>query len=468
MKIRFTGAVRTVTGSCHFLEIGDFKLLVDCGMYQGINIEGKNHEDFTFDPKEIDAVLLTHSHLDHCGRLPKLYKKGFRGKVYCTHPTRDISELILFDSAKVQQIKYKEYQRNKHKKKDKGKFSQNIPHPIYTTKDVSSFLNHMVPIDFNNEFHLNNDIKAVFIRAGHALGAASVKLIVDDTNEKKNIIFSGDLGNKTETLDSEIDYPKDADYVIMESLYGNKNHADRSKSEKKFIEMINKTLSRGGNVIVPAFSLQRSQEILYTLRRFIEKNQIPTDTKIYFDSPLAIRITEVYKKYYDYLNPKVVSRFRSGGEIFDMKNIIFIPNHKKSMRIQKQRGSIIVAGSGMCTGGRVIYHLAENLPDKRSSVVIVGFQAEGTLGREIVEGARKVKIGSKNINIKADILRLFTFSAHADKNHLMEWLGGMDKEKIKKVFLIHGEAEISKSFYKYLLKENYPAILPHPGDGFNL
>lgn len=428
-------------------------------MFQGVEVEHLNYEEFAFNPREINCVFLTHSHLDHCGLLPKLYKEGFRGKVYMTPPTRAIIEFMLLDSAKVQELRFRESREGKKYKGwtllDGDLAESSIKWPIYDTTDVLGLLELCTTEKFGEEFE-NNGIQAKFLRAGHALGAASVLLVV----EGKRFIFSGDLGNPRSRLDSVLNFPRKAEYIVMESLYGGRFHEDRTLTEEKFLKVINKTLSRGGNIIIPSFTYQRSQEILFLLKSLTEKGNISRDVRVFLDSPLAINITGVYKKYFKYLNPKVVRKYKSGESIFYSPNFVFAEDSKASKRIRKRRGSIIVAGHGMCAGGRIVYHLRDNLDDRRSSIVFVGFQAPGTLGREIIDGKKEVLIEDKKVRVKAEIVKLYGFSAHADHEGLLNWLSHTDKKDVKQVFLVHGEEETSRNLKESLEKDGYSAIIP--------
>lgn len=465
MKIRFLGATRTVTGSCYLVSTERARFLVDCGLFQGIGVEDRNYEDFEFDPASIKFVVVTHSHIDHCALLPKLYKEGFRGKVYTTIPTRGVMEHMLLDSANVQEIKYREASRKSKSNKGwqlKQYIEEEIPlkRPIYDTRDVLGLLKTVEPVKFNQDLKVSKGIKIRFLRVGHALGAASILITVKEGREEKKVLFSGDMGNTRARLDSRYDYPKKADYVVMESLYGGVEHEDRDQTEKEFVEAINKTRTRGGNVLIPAFTYQRSQEILYILKKAIERGDISEDVKIYLDSPLAIKILDGYKKFYKFLNPAIVSKVKSGGELFACKNFILSRWARDSRRIKRNRKSIVIAGHGMCAGGRIIYHLLDNLSDKRASILFVGFQAEGTLGREIIDGAKEIMIDSKKVKVKAEIVKLFGFSAHADNNDLLKWVESLDKRVLDKIFLVHAEEKISFDFKKILEDRGYKAVVP--------
>lgn len=468
MKIQFLGATRTVTGSCFLIKTERTKFLVDCGLFQGVEVEDRNYEDFKFDPASIDFAVLTHAHIDHCALLPKLYKKGFRGKVYTTIPTRGVMEHMLLDSAKVQEIKFRDGKR-KHKTQRKDEawqlseyIEEEVPirHPIYDTRDVLGLLDHVEVLEYCKTLKINEEVSIRFLRVGHALGAASILLVINENGKEKKLLFSGDMGNQQLRLDSRFDYPNEADFVIMESLYGGQKHEDRRQTEIKFAQAINRTLSRGGNVLIPAFTYQRSQEMLYILKKLVESGEIPNNVRIYLDSPLAIKITDEYKKYYRYLNPDVAEKIKSGGELFSCRNIVFSRTPSESKKIKKKQGSIIMAGHGMCAGGRIIYHLLDNLEDKRSSVLFVGFQAEGTLGQEILEGKKKITIDSRKLKVKAEIVKLFGFSAHADNAGLLRWVGSMEKKRLKKIFLVHADEEISFDFKKTLERSGYEVVVP--------
>lgn len=490
MKITFLGATRTVTGSCYLIEVGNYKFLIDCGMFQGMfhgtDYETRNLGPFSFNPSTIRCILLTHSHLDHCGLVPKLFKEGFNGTLYTTIATREIVEYMLFDSAKIQEMR----RRDRNVRNFRGKKINLVPQsnpqtpenespydpegaflhvpysdpvtlkPLYDSTHVVKALENSKAIAFNSKVSLTDSIKFTFIRAAHALGAASVILEVHEGGKTKTIIFSGDLGSSQAKLDTVFDFPRYADYVIMESLYGNSTHIKREEEEKVFVDIINRTLKRSGNIVIPSFSIQRSQELLYTFKTFFNKNLIPSNTKVYLDSPLSIRITEAYKSFYKGLNPDIVRNYKNGNELFHHPNFVFLIKNKQSMKIRQRKGSIIIAGQGMCMGGRIIYHLLANLADERSSIIFPGFQAEGTLGREITSGAKEVVVEGERVKVKAEILRLFSYSAHADKLDLLKWLSGIKKYTLKNVFLIHAEEAVSEEFQKTLKNKGYKSQIP--------
>ncbi len=470
LSIKFLGAAGTVTGSCFLIKTSFGSGLVDCGMFQGVDVEGMNYQDFKFNPKKLKFVVLTHAHLDHSGLLPKLVKNGYKGKIYATIPTRDIAEHMLLDSAKVQEMRYRE-KRGKFKSWKLKEYSDEaiaLNEIIYDTRHVIRTLERFCTHDYGEKFTLMEGITANFFRVGHALGAAGVCINVETNAGRKKIIFSGDLGNEHSLLDSIFDWPSEANFIVMESLYGGLQHEKREVEEERLAWEINKTYARGGNIIMPVFTYQRSQEMLVLLKRLIEANKIPKSIKVYLDSPLSVKITDIYKKYFKYLNPLIKEKFLNGEMLFSSGNIIFTKKVKESKRIKKSRGAIIVAGHGMCAGGRILFHLLDNLSDKRASVLFVGFQAPGTLGREIIDGAREVIVEDKKVKVKANIKTFFGFSAHADNDTLLKWISGVNKKKLEKVFLIHSEDETRLEFGKILKEEGYNVILPKIDDEFIL
>jgi metallo-beta-lactamase family protein len=466
MKIQFLGAARTVTGSCFLVKGKWGNFLVDCGMFQGEEVEQRNYEGFDFKPENIDFVILTHSHLDHCGLLPKLYREGFRGKVYMTPPTRDIVENMLMDSAKVQEIKYKESKRANLRKDldfvDSDEVGAGVLGILYDTPDVLGLLKQSVTINYGEEKSIAKNFKIKFLRVGHALGAASVKICVRAEKGKnfKELLFSGDIGNTKSLLDSRFDWPERANIVVMESLYGGKEHDARKSTVENFAEAINTTVNKNGNVLIPAFTYQRSQEVLFLLKRMLEDKRIPQNTKVYLDSPLAMKNLEVYKRHFRNLNKKIVARYDSGEALFSHPNFIYSRRAKDSKKINNTSRSIIIAGHGMCVGGRIRFHLMQNLEDKRAAVLFIGFQAPGTLGREIIDGAKEVFIDGRKLKVKARIVKLFGFSAHGDNQDLLDWIGGIEKKALDKVFLVHAEEETSKVFERKLERMDYDVVVP--------
>ena len=414
MKLTFAGAAGTVTGSCFHLEAGGRQLLVDCGMFQGLpDLEERNYEPFPFDPKKVEWVLLTHGHLDHLGLIPRLVREGFRGKVASTVPTRDIAHIMLMDAARIQE--------------EEGDDA------LYTWEDALAALDRFqVHLEYGEVLSLPGGIQAKFNDAGHILGAAFVELHV----EGKTIVFSGDLGNRGKPLVEDPSYPPKADVLVLESTYGDRVHRPIEESIETLRQAIWETLSAGGNVIIPSFALERTQEVLYILFNLWRERKIPR-CRIYLDSPLATHAIRIFERYTDRFPEPARRTFRKKRDPFDFELLEYTLTKRASKRIPSDEGgAIIIAGSGMCTGGRVLFHLRKNLPRPESSVVFVGFQAVGTLGRQILDGATRVQVLGSIVPVRAKIWRIDGLSAHADQPILVDWALHADPEQ---VFLVHGE-----------------------------
>ncbi len=418
VRIKFLGAAKTVTGSSYLVMADNTRFLVDCGMFQGADVEDRNYLDFEFDPTTLDFVILTHAHIDHIGLVPKLIAKGFQGPIYMTPATAKIAYHLLLDAAKIQELQLK---RNK-------KLFKQLLQPLYDTSDAMEAFNLFETYDYLQEFK-SNGVRMHFEKVGHVLGAASVSVIVEGTT----VFFSGDIGRLDHPfLEGFENQPKEVDYIVMESLYGGKYHEDREQMIKKMIQDINITLNRNGNVIIPAFALQRTQEILNILKNAYKDNLINRRVKVFLDSPLASEITSEYS--HSIFKYNIV-----GKELFEFDELRFVRNSRRVLGTSAS--AIIIAGSGMADGGRVVNHLRRGLPDSRNSVFIVGFQAEKTLGRTLIQGPTKVVIDNKNVPVRAQINEYYGLSAHGDQADLDVWLHRFDETKLKKVFLVHAEPE---------------------------
>jgi len=455
MKLSFLGAAKTVTGSCYLLEINSQKFLIDCGMFQGKEVE-KNNLKFFFDPSEIDFVLLTHAHIDHSGLIPKLYKEGFTGSVYATSETLELTEILLLDSAKIQErLDPKSKRSRKHFGTKKSQY-------LYDTNDVYSYIEKVKPVKFNEKFLIGN-ISIKYIRAGHILGAASILVEIDS----KRFLFSGDIGRLDQSLIPSYDLlEEEVDIVIMESLYGGELHSKRSSSISKLVKEVNITASGYGNVIIPSFSVHRSQELMLFLQDALKDNRIKNNVKIYLDSPLAIAATKIYTKYLNsYLKNNLISRKSLNGVIGKGNSVLFervryVTENFESLRLIRKNKGVILAGSGMCNGGRIVMHLSKGLKKEKNTVVFVGYQAKDTLGREIVQGNEYVKINNRKVRVRAKIVDLKGFSAHGDNRDLLHWIRDKKSDRLKKVFLVHSEIERSQDFKKQLIKENFSVEIP--------
>lgn len=431
MKITPLGAAGEVTGSSFLLEADGKNYLVDCGLFQGDPESEERNRNFSFDPREIEAVFLTHAHLDHCGRIPLLFKKGFRGKVYSTSATRDLSQFILLDAAKVQE---EDFLRQSRKKKRAG---EEILPPLYSEGDVLYSLTLFSPVSYNSSFPLTGNFNVTFRQSGHVLGSA---FLVFEGNGKK-VVFSGDLGSPHRNVVPDPELPPVCDLVFCESTYGDRSHKSLKESIEELREAINWAFTAGGNVAIPSFALERAQDILYYLRELRENKQVPQNP-VFLDSPLSINLTEVYQQHVEELDEELRALISQGIDPFLFPGLEFTPSVEQSRAINEKNKIIVIAGSGMCQGGRILHHLKHNLWREDSAIVFVGYQARNTLGRAIVDGAQKVHIFGEPIAVKAKIYTINGFSAHGDKSVLLDWLKGTGKAEI---ILNHGEESSASS-----------------------
>ncbi|NPA39080.1 MAG: MBL fold metallo-hydrolase [Thermodesulfobacteria bacterium] len=437
-SVGFFGGAQTVTGSCFLLDIRGTKILIDCGMFQGLDHD-KNYQKFPFNPEEVSYLLLTHAHIDHCGRIPLLVKEGFKGDIICTKPTAQIAKIMLLDAAKVMKEHYKTLYRKAIRK---GK--ELPPPPLYDTYDViKSFCHFRMLVYYDTPVLLKEDIKITFRNAGHILGSAFIE--IEDLKENKKLVFSGDLGNKDKPIIKQPELPKDADFVFMETTYGDRNHKSFEESKKELLEAIVETFDRGGNVLIPSFALERAQEILFILREFYEEGKLPK-CHVFLDSPLAIKATQIFKDNPEFYDEETFEIFVH-EDPFDFPYLEFTEDVEESKTINNfKSNAIIIAGNGTVSGGRILHHLKNNLWRPECSLVFVGFQPKGTLGRNIVNGAKKVHLFGEEIPVKAKVYTINGFSSHADQSELLHWLSSFPK--VKTLHLIHGEPEKMEVFEK--------------------
>lgn len=437
MKISFYGAAEMVTGSCFLLETKNYKVLIDCGMFQGDeDSEILNREMFAFDPSNIDYLLLTHSHIDHSGRIPLMVKRGFKGKIFTTKATMDLCEIMLTDSGYIQEMET-EWINRKNLRAGKP-----LIEALYTVKDAEDSLAYFEPLPYDRLVKLSDDIEIRFKNAGHILGASIIEIWVYENGEKTKIVFSGDLGNKNIPIMKDPDIVNEADYLIIESTYGNKVHKEIRNTTLFLLDIITDTIERGGNVVIPSFAVGRTQELLYMLNllkesKFTKIKEVP----VFVDSPLAINATKVFKNHSDLFDDETKELLSIGDNPFEFPNLVFTKTADESKSINFYEGSsIIVSASGMCDAGRIKHHLKHNLWKGNSSVIFAGYQAKGSLGRRILDGEKKVKIFGEDIYVNCNIYRLDGLSGHADRNGILEWISAFTK-KPKKIFLTHGEEE---------------------------
>lgn len=441
MRLTFCGAAGEVTGSSHLLESGGMKILIDCGLKQGSHFADEaNFEAFPYDPKEIKAVFVTHAHIDHVGRIPKLMKEGFRGPVYSTPPTKDFAELLLLDSEHLLRQVAEEMRKP----------------PLYVAGDIAAVMTSWHGAHYGQTVELG-PFKVTFFDAGHILGSSFVRVEA----EGKSIVFSGDLGNVPAPLLRDTEPLPPSDYLVMESTYGGRVHAPPQTSEDRLEEAILETVRRGGVLMIPAFSMERTQDLLLHFHHLIEAKRIPP-TPVFMDSPLAIKLTTIYEKYGSYFDKESFDEMKMGDDLFTFPGLHYSLTTEESKEINHAPApKIIIAGSGMSNGGRILQHERRYLPDPKSCLLIVGFQSMGTLGRQLQEGARMVRILGENIPVRAEVRTIHSYSAHADQPHLLAWVKPR-AEGLKAVFLVHGEEDQRQDLMLKLKSDlGLNAVAPH-------
>lgn len=440
MKIKFCGAATGVTGSCHLLSTENHKILLDCGQFQGGKAQDAlNEEPFPFDLAEIECVVLSHAHIDHCGRLPLLVKRGFKGAIYCTDATADLLEVMLKDSGFIHE-KEAEWQSRKNERAGRKPVE-----PLYTVKDSEETLKYVRPVMYDQLFEINDEMKVVFNDAGHILGSAIIELWTAEDDNVYKTVFSGDLGVLDRPILRDPTIIKKADYVIMESTYGNRLHPENATSIEQLLDIVIKTTRRGGTVVIPSFAVGRTQELIYEFNRFyLERPEYKDELEkltVYIDSPMATSATEVFRRNAQVFDEETKAYILKGDNPLDFPNLRFTRSTAESQALNMDRKpKIIISASGMCEAGRIRHHLKHNLWDPKSSVIFVGYQAEGTLGRMLTEGQKDVVLFGEAVHVNAEIYNLEGFSGHADKEGLLGWLSGF-KVKPKQLFLVHGELE---------------------------
>lgn len=433
--MQFLGANRQVTGSRHLLDVGGTRILVDCGMYQEREFTDRNWEDAPIDVRSIDAVLLTHAHNDHCGLLPRVVNQGLKAPVYSTEATAELTEIILEDSARIQE-EDAEYKRKRHRKE--GRKVKHPVVPLFTPQDVRRALPLLQPVPYGREIAINNHVRIVFHDAGHILGSSIIEVLGTENDQTRRFLFSGDLGQRGKPILRDPEVFAEADYVIMESTYGDRNHNGSTDVEGRLAQIIRETIDRGGNVVIPVFAVERAQELLYHLGRLIRDEQIPK-SEVILNSPMATEVTKVFRRHRECFDEEAWTMIQSGEPPFHFPGLQLVQSVDESKAIHKKKlPAIIMATSGMCTAGRIKHHLKHNISRPDSTILFVGYQAQGTLGRRILDGDREVRILGSEYQVKARIERIEGFSGHADQNGLLQWLAGLQKPP-RHVFLVHGE-----------------------------
>ncbi|MDP2961527.1 MAG: MBL fold metallo-hydrolase [Sulfurimicrobium sp.] len=468
MKIQFHGASREVTGSCYVLEAAGVRFLVDCGMFQGgREARDKNYAAFEFDPRQIDFVLLTHAHIDHSGMLPRLVADGFGGPIYTTHATRDLLEIMLRDSAHIQE---KEAEWGQYTKGRNSRQSKDIEvKPLYTLDEANACLSQLQAVSYDSDLSLHASVRCKFRDAGHILGSAIIEVWADDAGQTQKLVFSGDLGNAGQPILQDPAIIESADVLLVESTYGDRLHKTMDQTMDELVHAVTDTLKRkGGNVIIPAFTVGRTQEIIYLLYDLTRQGRLH-DLDIYVDSPMATSATEITMKHIELMDTEargLMQWMKAGHKV---PRIQFTETVEDSMALNHIKGgAIIISASGMCDAGRIKHHLRYNLGRPECTVLITGFQAGGTLGRRLVDGAKMVRIFGQEIPVRADLYTIGGLSAHADQAGLLSWLGHFKKPP-RHTFIVHGEENVAFAFAD-LIRENWNWHVEVPGyrDEFEL
>ncbi|MBF8264620.1 MAG: Ribonuclease [Dehalococcoidia bacterium] len=446
IKITFLGAAQNVTGSRYLVEVDKTQILVDCGLYQEREFNGRNWDPFPIPPNSLDAVLLTHAHLDHCGLLPKLVREGFRGPIYCTKATSEVTQITLLDSAHIQQ-EDAEFKRKRHQRE--GRRGPYPEIPLYNTRDATACFRLFSPVRYEKLIRINKKVEATFYDAGHVLGSSMIKLAINDGENRRTILFSGDVGRWDRPMLHPPTLFGEADYILVESTYGDRLHEDSNDISTQLREVINSTVRAGGNIVIPSFAFERAQDVLYYLNKLLMEKQIP-HLKVFVDSPMAVKITDVFEHHTELFDEDMVKLIQQRKSPFEFPGLTMSSTVEESKAINTMTGSnVIIAGSGMCNAGRIKHHLTRNIARPESTVIFVGYQAAGTLGRQIVDGAKEVRILGQMYPVKAKIVQMTGFSAHADRDELFKWLSGLRKPP-KHVFVVHGEPQTAFRFVGFL------------------
>ncbi len=465
MKFTFLGAARSVTGSSHLVETNGLKILVDCGMRQGKDAKQEmGAGGLSFNARDIDFMLLTHAHIDHSGLVPVLIKEGFEGRIICTGATADLVEIMLVDSGHIQELEAE------WKNRKRTLASKPLVEPLYTAEEARAVSKYITALDYNKFYDLNEKVRIRFSDAGHLFGSSFIELFTTEDGKEIKTVFSGDIGNKDKPIINDPSVIESADYIVMESTYGDRQHEDTRPSKDQLRDILTKAIQRGGNIVIPSFAVGRTQDILYELSLLLEEGSVPglDKTPVFLDSPLAIQATEIFKRQYaKYFDAEALEHMREGVNFFGFKTLNIAQTAEESKAINDMPfQKIIISASGMCEAGRIKHHLKHNLWRADSTIVFVGYQAEGTLGRVILDGEKKVKIFNEPIRVNAGIEMIEGFSGHADKDGLIEWVRHF-KTQIQKIFLVHGEEKTMLSLESDLKALGYDVLAPHLNDTYD-
>ncbi len=464
MRMSFLGAAHMVTGSCYLIETNDKKFLVDCGMFQGAKrIRELNYEEFSFSPAELDCVVLTHAHVDHCGLIPKLCKEGFKGDVYATKVTCDLAKIMLPDSAYIQQSDAEMLNR-------KGRRRGDAPiEVLYSVDDAQDALNHFVPVSYDDTIAIFDHVNVTFRDAGHIIGSAILEIEVTEGGKTSRLVFSGDLGQPDQPILRDPSILHGADFLVIESTYGDRLHKLYDK-ETALLEIINDTMDRGGNLVIPAFAVGRTQTLLYYFYKLWKEGRLDSDIPIILDSPLAIAATHVFLQNMHVFDEETMRLLNSGEKLLQFPQLHVCETAAESRALNSEEGSaIILSASGMADAGRILHHLKHNLWRPESTILFVGYQAEGSMGRRLIDGIKRVRVLGEEVVVRAKIQSMDGFSAHADAHQILDWVSHLESPKPAKVFIVHGEAQaqeaLKEQFDKKLALESY---IPFRGDAVKI
>jgi metallo-beta-lactamase family protein len=446
LKIQFLGAAQQVTGSSYYVEMQSLRLLVDCGLYQERAYLGRNWSEFSMSPRALDWVLLTHVHLDHSGLLPKLVREGFPGQILTTPASADLLPIVLLDSARIHE-EDAAFKKKRHQKE--GRTGPYPELPLYTEADAARVTPHIEPVEYEKDFPLNSQVTARFHDAGHVLGSAMIEFTIRGKKDPLRLIFSGDIGRPNRPLIRDPFVFEQADDVVMESTYGDRNHEDPADTETMLSDIITETARAGGHTVIPVFAIERAQELLFYLSRLLRRRRIPR-LPVFLDSPMAMDVTEVFLRHPECLDKETLAMLRSGRSPFKFPGLRLVRTQEESKKINSQRSPVVImAGSGMCTGGRIKHHLMHNIGRPESTLLFVGYQAEGTLGREILQGRPEVRIFGQFHRVRMKIRQMHSFSAHAGRDDLIGWLDHL-RRPLPRLFLTHGEKDVISSLAEFL------------------
>jgi len=457
-KLTFLGAAENVTGSRYLLEINGSRLLIDCGLYQERSLADRNWAPFPIAPSSLDAVLLTHAHIDHCGYLPRLVRDGFNGPIHATTPTADIAKTVLLDSAKIQ-AEDVAFKKKRHEKENRP--NPRPLEPLYTVADVEQCCSHFSPVRYRQTVSIAEGVEATFTDAGHILGSASIRIQALG----RSIVFSGDIGRWNRPILEDPDYCPPADYVVMESTYGDRLHENTELISDRLCQVLQDTVKRGGNLIIPTFAIERAQEVLYYLNALLKNKCIP-NIIVFLDSPMAVTVSKIFERNMDILDIDMNQLVRNKQSPFHFPGLEMVQTVDASKAINSIKGTVVImAGAGMCTGGRIKHHLANNISRPESTVLFVGYQAVGTLGRLILNGITPVRLFGQQYPVRAKLEQISGFSAHGDRSELLQWVSRVGPRAPRKVFVTHGEPETAHSFAETLHQEKgFSASVPKYGE----